>query len=573
MPFSLSGYGTTHKIREQLRFTDEIKWKQFSSRRLELIDKFELSKYKASEQDDNIKQIANMLRIEFEFPVEATQGFEKLVTAAVQSVRRNRKRSKKKSPSSSSSTSKRVRKPLTPTPSKTQAKRNRSDSVTSNSSDDGHASDSSSMSHSRASSATTSTAAASPHSTSASNNGTHITRVNTPSSIASPPSTISLPFHQSVLSPPNQNFQTAVQNILLPLPTSLKKSTLLSNNTDSNNMPPAQETQKTLTDDDVARSIMSDLIVLPVINNKEFVDLVKESHTCNTIINKQDSQANTGNSGNSGNSGPDGSTIFAVFANMEILGEMVLKSSVSFSVEKNFNDKFSKFASTKEYITLKTFQQESLTTFAKNLFNKFNINANTFKQNDSPFIVKLLFIIIGALVTDHGFEKTLAVLNPFLEDLTITLFTAPTPTPVAPPEQHQRSKSAVGLDILSTVSLQIDQESQQHNSQMTSNQNNLFAQSNGSQTIKLPQIPRRSQTPSNTLSLPIPAPAASIPSRSVSALTTQSKPDLSVIDNIINRIHQKNTTQNQQVSESNNGMKRHLFKDGNLPHPIAQSLS
>lgn len=91
-----SGNGTTHKIREQLNFTDDKKWKQFSSRRLELIDKFGLSHRKASEQDDNIRQIATILRTEFNYPLSSAGEFEKLVTAAVQSVRRNRKRSKKR---------------------------------------------------------------------------------------------------------------------------------------------------------------------------------------------------------------------------------------------------------------------------------------------------------------------------------------------------------------------------------------------------------------------------------------------------------------------------------------------
>lgn len=90
------GKGTTHKIRAQLNFTDERKWKKFSSRRLDLVDKFGLSERKASEQDDNIKQIADILRREFDYPESSILEFEKLVTAAVQSVRRNRKRSKKR---------------------------------------------------------------------------------------------------------------------------------------------------------------------------------------------------------------------------------------------------------------------------------------------------------------------------------------------------------------------------------------------------------------------------------------------------------------------------------------------
>ncbi|KAG0671718.1 hypothetical protein C6P45_005324 [Maudiozyma exigua] len=94
--YTASSSGTTHKIREHLNFKDEMKWKRFSNRRLELIDKFKLSKVKASEQDQNIKQIANILRTEFDYPDETLGDFEKLVTAAVQSVRRNRKRSMKR---------------------------------------------------------------------------------------------------------------------------------------------------------------------------------------------------------------------------------------------------------------------------------------------------------------------------------------------------------------------------------------------------------------------------------------------------------------------------------------------
>ncbi|GMM55369.1 hypothetical protein DAKH74_019850 [Maudiozyma humilis] len=94
--YTTSSSGTTHKIREVLNFKDEMKWKRFSNRRLELIDKFKLSKFKASEQDQNIKQIANILRTEFDYPESTLGEFEKLVTAAVQSVRRNRKRSLKR---------------------------------------------------------------------------------------------------------------------------------------------------------------------------------------------------------------------------------------------------------------------------------------------------------------------------------------------------------------------------------------------------------------------------------------------------------------------------------------------
>lgn len=89
-----SGHGgITQAIRNHLGFNDDKKWKEFSTRRLELIDKFNLSYKKASEQDDSIKQIANLLRTEFGFPQDTLMDFDKLVRAAIQSVRRNRKRS------------------------------------------------------------------------------------------------------------------------------------------------------------------------------------------------------------------------------------------------------------------------------------------------------------------------------------------------------------------------------------------------------------------------------------------------------------------------------------------------
>ncbi|KAK7208012.1 transcription factor Vhr1-domain-containing protein [Myxozyma melibiosi] len=84
--------GVTQSIRQKLNFVDEGKWKKFSARRLELIDKMALSTKKASEQDDVIIAVADTLREENGFPPDTLQDFDKLVRAAVQSVRRNRKR-------------------------------------------------------------------------------------------------------------------------------------------------------------------------------------------------------------------------------------------------------------------------------------------------------------------------------------------------------------------------------------------------------------------------------------------------------------------------------------------------
>lgn len=87
--------GVTHTIRERLNFLDERLWKKFLARRLELIDTLDLSLKKASEQEDEIKKVAEILRLEFDYSPDYFPDFDKLVRAAVQSVRRNRKRSTK----------------------------------------------------------------------------------------------------------------------------------------------------------------------------------------------------------------------------------------------------------------------------------------------------------------------------------------------------------------------------------------------------------------------------------------------------------------------------------------------
>lgn len=88
--------GTTSVIRKRLNFTDEALWKQFSSRRLQLVDSLSLSSKKASEQDEEIKICANTLLHEFNFPESTLAEFDKLVRLAIQSVRRNKKRSEKR---------------------------------------------------------------------------------------------------------------------------------------------------------------------------------------------------------------------------------------------------------------------------------------------------------------------------------------------------------------------------------------------------------------------------------------------------------------------------------------------
>ncbi|KAJ8140586.1 hypothetical protein OY671_006232 [Metschnikowia pulcherrima] len=87
--------GITHAIRQRLGFEDSRLWKRFSARRLELIDTLDLSSKKASDQEDEIKRVAEILRVEFRYDVQFFPDFDKLVRAAVQSVRRNRKRGTK----------------------------------------------------------------------------------------------------------------------------------------------------------------------------------------------------------------------------------------------------------------------------------------------------------------------------------------------------------------------------------------------------------------------------------------------------------------------------------------------
>ncbi|CAH2355636.1 transcription factor Vhr1p [[Candida] railenensis] len=85
--------GITYQIRTKLNFLDERLWKRFSARRLELIDTLELSSKKASEQEDEIRNVAETLRKEFNYTEDYFNDFDRLVRAAIQSVRRNRKRS------------------------------------------------------------------------------------------------------------------------------------------------------------------------------------------------------------------------------------------------------------------------------------------------------------------------------------------------------------------------------------------------------------------------------------------------------------------------------------------------
>lgn len=94
-PNSSANLGVTQSIRAKLQFFDDNKWKRFSARRLELIDELGLSSKKASEQDDKINEVSEKLRTEYGFSSDTRSDFDRLVRAAIQSVRRNRKRTQR----------------------------------------------------------------------------------------------------------------------------------------------------------------------------------------------------------------------------------------------------------------------------------------------------------------------------------------------------------------------------------------------------------------------------------------------------------------------------------------------
>ena len=88
--------GVTTKIRQKLEFHDEARWKQFSARRLKLIEDNKLFTKNASDQDHQVKSVAESLQIEFGIAKHHLEDGDKLVRAESQSIRRNRKRSSKK---------------------------------------------------------------------------------------------------------------------------------------------------------------------------------------------------------------------------------------------------------------------------------------------------------------------------------------------------------------------------------------------------------------------------------------------------------------------------------------------
>lgn len=403
-----AGGGTTQKIREQLNFTDERKWKQFSGRRLELIDKFGLSERKASEQDDNIRQIATILRTEFGYPLNTASDFEKLVTAAVQSVRRNRKRSKKRLPTTASGKS---CSPSSGIPSPISSSNNtamNSGSYYCNTSDEDFVVRTESPNLDRSSASSTSSAKAKAN-------------INTP----------------LVISLPSIRPKT--------IPTIATESPSKTITSCSQPSVPVIHSQQRY--NDIIKSIISDLVnnTVPLVEQSEkdqsngpnLTDFALSSNDQQLLsvgLNSKDNR-NGKNLNNFTASSPLHNTDIPFFlrekvllqiqrsrtcfdialaqgsidlySNLEILGEMSIRSSIAFVIERFFSNLM---PSSMEYIISKTYSQESLSLLSSKLFGPAT-KRNLMHLPQKTVQLKLLYLVIGGLVKDFGFDPCLYPLS------------------------------------------------------------------------------------------------------------------------------------------------------------------
>lgn len=387
-----AGYGTTHKIRAQLNFSDEKKWKKFSGRRLELIDSFGLSQHKASEQDDNIKQIATILRNEFEYPETVSGEFEKLVTAAVQSVRRNRKRSKKKLLDSKKkiASGKIQKTPLSP-PSSSNMGSSCSASNASSSDEDA------SVKEEPILPALSSTASAkllsNPNERNlplVSNHLRSLLKKNAlgfqGSSIPCAPSDDkTLPkLHveaQSLAS--DENYDSTVKSIIVDI---VNNSVPLPEQIHRDNFARPYLTEKTSCQNKVLISnSLRKLILSQIHNSKTCLDICKDEKLLDS------------------------------FTNLETLGESSLRASISLVVESSFTHLPS---STRQYLTGRISSMDFLTILSQRLF----VPATRQLFADLPqkrIQIRVLNLILGSLVKDYGFDTSLAPINEVIYHMTL----------------------------------------------------------------------------------------------------------------------------------------------------------
>lgn len=108
LPNSKNSSGTTSLIRNKLNFDDGIKWNKFCKLRTYLIKSYFRSidlvhiNLNLPENKLKVKQIADCLRVEFDYPIDTGHYFEKLVILATQSMRRNLIRSQNNNNSNNS---------------------------------------------------------------------------------------------------------------------------------------------------------------------------------------------------------------------------------------------------------------------------------------------------------------------------------------------------------------------------------------------------------------------------------------------------------------------------------------
>lgn len=473
-----NGSGTTHKIREQLNFKDDRKWKKFSSRRLELIDKFGLSSKKASEQDENIKQIATILRTEFNYPISYGPSFEKLVTAAVQSVRRNRKRSKKNL--------------LTPNNSKIFSMMETS----SNPSDDDISHPLNVTGSSSRMMSPVSTPSLTPSLTPS------VTPIS--SSINPPLPNPSKPFQLPSIQPKTNNSMAEQK---LP---KLDSSTLPQHNRSNNsgeanithnhtiehksfNNSIAQANKLQHPYNDIIKGIISDLAnnVIPLseqsqkdsINNPKLSDFAlstQDHHLLSLDLYKQSTITN--NNDNNADipyflreklllhiqrSRTCSELAIAqgsvdMYPNLEILGEMSLKSSIAFVIERFFSNLL---PSAMEYVTSKTMSQESLSLLSVKLFDYATIH-NMQKLPAANVHLKILYLLLGGIVKDFGFDPVLYPLSEIIYQLVMKQYPLVLNTPGNDPS-FANGPISQRTAILSTTSMKPQVANQDVNRKVT----------------------------------------------------------------------------------------------------------
>lgn len=543
---SSTGKGTTHKIRQILNFTDEKRWKQFSSRRLELIDKFGLSERKASEQDDNIKQIANMLREEFKYPMDSINEFEKLVTAAVQSVRRNRKRSKKKfensgssSSSSSSSNSASTSSSNSSICSPLENKQKLFTATTNNNASTIEAGniDISSTDYSSISNNDKVTYPSQP---SFSTNTTNNAAINNNSSNSSSSSNTGL--GSPLLSPPSsvQGKFDCPKIISLPVTSSRSSSSCSLSNTitsplslkrpQSNTPLPTIQNQYMLT----IRSLCFELFNIKFERSIKFKNSSNSTNVPDFLLDKlitiiQNSKTFLSFTDQNQNYSFQNDK----WQNLEVLGEMCTKASISFVIERYFID----------HDTLnqdKKFSIDFLKQLSSTLFGEI------FKHHDIDMFtqIKFLYFIIGAIVKDYGFDSVLYPLNEIIHHLIQNRSNVESSMfnkaqPLLPPLNN-------GLNILSVVSSQV------------SNSSYLSPEYTHRET--LPSVSMFMQNNNNKNNLPSPTPSFN---KSISATTSNTA------TNNANMETGSHTSSHGPLPQL---IVKESFASGTLPQPIKQIL-